>query len=233
MSLELLQKSSKVHINCFSLSRPVKKGEFIDFFISHSWLDDPTLKWHALQLLADEFTLEVGRQPTFWFDKACIDQQNIEDGLAMLPMNVMACERMLILCGENYPERIWCAWEICTILSFVSLEQALAQIVIVPLVYTIQDEKEECRKDERRGSFVEAYGTTAFAESLPIKKLLDFDVNVARCYDPNDERRLRAVIRTVGQHDFNKKVRSLASAAIKPQRKEPKKSASWENAYFA
>ena len=154
MSLELLQKSSKVHMNWFSLSRPVKKGESIDFFISHCWHDDPMLKWHALQLLVDEFTLKVGRQPTFWFDKACIDQQNMEDGLAMLPMNVMACERMLILCGENYPERIWCAWEICTILSFVSLEQALAQIVIVPLVYTIQDEKEECRKDERRIHFV-------------------------------------------------------------------------------
>ena len=39
----------------FQLSRPVRKGETIDFFVSHSWSDNPARKWRALQVVADEF----------------------------------------------------------------------------------------------------------------------------------------------------------------------------------
>ena len=37
-------------------------------------------------------------------DKVCIDQSNIGDGLKVLPVNVMACRRMLVLCGPTYTQ---------------------------------------------------------------------------------------------------------------------------------
>ena len=92
----------------FSLSRLVAPGESIDFFISHSWHDDAQLKHRQLRLLVEAFKRRHGREPTFWFDKTCIDQANIGDGLRMLPVNVMACERILVLWGPTYHERLWC-----------------------------------------------------------------------------------------------------------------------------
>ena len=47
------------------------------------------------------------RHPTFWLDKVCIDQDNIIDGLKVLPINVTASHRMLVLCGKSYASRLW------------------------------------------------------------------------------------------------------------------------------
>eukprot|EP00439_Symbiodinium_sp_Y106_P078280 s77_g17.t1 len=111
----------------FRLSRQVVKGEVIDFFVSHSW------KWRALQLVAEMFYTQHGRYPTFWVDKFCIDQRDVADVLRVLPVNVMACRKVLVLCGRTYPTRLWCAWELCVLLSFMSLEMALKQLVVMPL----------------------------------------------------------------------------------------------------
>ena len=58
----------------------------------------------------------------------CIDQDNIGDGLKVLPVNVMACNKMLVLCGSTYPSRLWCAWELFTLFSFQGHKQALAKV---------------------------------------------------------------------------------------------------------
>ncbi|CAK9008614.1 unnamed protein product, partial [Durusdinium trenchii] len=39
----------------YQLSRPLQRGETIDYFVSHSWSDSPERKWRALQLVADSF----------------------------------------------------------------------------------------------------------------------------------------------------------------------------------
>ena len=88
----------------YALSRPVRHGETIDFFLSHSWHDDAQIKFDALSLFAEEFVARNGRSPTFWLDKTCIDQDNIGDGLKVLPVNVMACRKMLVLCGSTYAQ---------------------------------------------------------------------------------------------------------------------------------
>ena len=54
------------------------------------------------------------RPPTFWLDKVCIDQSNIADALRCLPVFEMACEKLLILCGQTYTTRLWCVWELYT-----------------------------------------------------------------------------------------------------------------------
>merc|ERR1712137_503168 len=100
------------------MSRLVSAGEAVDFFMSHSWHDDVDAKREALCGLAAVFAQQLRREPTFWLDKVCIDQTNLADGLRVLPINVMQCHKMLVLCGETYARRLWCLWELFTLLAF-------------------------------------------------------------------------------------------------------------------
>ena len=63
-------------------------------------------KWQALADVARRFASSRGRDASFWLDKACIDQANISDGLRVLPINVMCCAGMLMLCGKTYQHRL-------------------------------------------------------------------------------------------------------------------------------
>ena len=70
MSFELMS-SSAGGADTFNLSRLVKSGEQIDFFMSHSWHDNAEKKWVALQHHVAQFKkAHGGRSPTFWLDKA-------------------------------------------------------------------------------------------------------------------------------------------------------------------
>ena len=106
ITYELMSQSTGDLVT-YCLSRPMKKGETIDFFMSHSWYDNSEVKWAELSAFVNEFIHKYGREPTFWLDKVCIDQDNIGDGLKVLPVIVMACKKMLVLCGPTYPARLW------------------------------------------------------------------------------------------------------------------------------
>jgi hypothetical protein len=117
----------------YDLSRPVRPNESIDYFISHSWHDDADLKYKKMCTLGVEFKRKYGYYPTFWFDKVFIDQNNIGAGLKVLPINVMACRFMLVVCGKTYASRLWCVWELCTLFSFAQ-ETALNRVVVLPVM---------------------------------------------------------------------------------------------------
>lgn len=183
LSPELLRQNSP-SFSDFRLSRPVSRGEVIDFFVSHSWSDSPAQKWRAMQLVVEQFYRKNGRYPTFWIDKFCIDQSEIADGLRVLPVNVMSCRKMLCLSGKTYHNRLWCAWELCVLLSFMSMEMALKQIVVVAL------------------------------SQSALMELTGFDCSKARCYNPNEEFRLRRVIEAIGKHRFEIKIRALGQLLL-------------------
>ncbi|CAE7681032.1 unnamed protein product [Symbiodinium pilosum] len=168
----------------FQLSRPAARGETIDFFVSHSWGDDGNRKFRALHYLAEEFLVKHGRYPTFWVDKFCIDQSSVADGLRVLPVNVMACSKVVVLCGRTYPTRLWCAWELCVLLSFMSLQTALTRLVVLPFSLTA------------------------------LQKLARFDLSISRCYDPNEELRLRRVIAAIGRLSFENKIQALGQLIL-------------------
>ena len=48
----------------------------------------------------------------------------------VLPINVMACRRMLVLWATRIT-RLWCVWELCTFFSFMDRQNALKMIEIV------------------------------------------------------------------------------------------------------
>ena len=84
----------------------------VDAFLSHSWHDDPSEKWAALCAWAAAFEAKHGRSPLVWFDKACLDQKDIEDQLAALPVFLAGSRTLLCVVGPTYIERIWCIIEI-------------------------------------------------------------------------------------------------------------------------
>jgi len=170
--------------NLFDLSRPVRKDEVVDYFMSHGWYDDVDVKWQQLQRTAAKFQQKTGRAPTFWLDKVCIDQNDIGDGLKVLSVNVMQCKKMLVLCGHSYPHRLWCVWELCTLMSFTTLEQAMERVELLTLNTNPNDDI--------------------------LGALARFDHAEAHCYDPNEERRLRSVIDVVGGDHFNLRIQTLA-----------------------
>ena len=56
-----------------------------------------------------------------WFcrDKLCIDQENISRALRCLPVFVFSCNRLMILAGNTYCDRLWCIWELYTFFSII------------------------------------------------------------------------------------------------------------------
>lgn len=186
-----------------AMSRPVREGERIDYFLSHCWHDDPGAKFNALSSIAADFHRRNGRYPTFWFDKTCIDQTNIADGLRVLPLTIMSCERFLMLCGLQYPQRLWCVWELFTIMAFFRLENAMEKIVPLVLDHLTPSQGEE------RGD--NGTVTVEKGESDPLADMCCFEAANARCFDPNDQLRLQKVIRAVGEQHFNMRIQQLGT----------------------
>jgi len=181
-----------------TLARPAEM-DTIDYFMSHSWHDDPERKWKELTKVADKFCKKRRRYPTFWLDKVCIDQSRISDGLKALPVNVMACSQMLVLCGETYADRLWCVWELCTLFSFMDEDRALERLRFI------------CYAKDGNNSV--------------LQRLMEFKASQARCYDPNEEAKLFKIIRAVGEERFNDIIRRLARSMQQQQMEAPYRSA--------
>jgi len=66
---------------------------------------------------AKEFEEEHSREPLYWLDKACIDQQDIDDSLACLPVFLSGCQTLFAVVGPTYTRRLWCVMELFTFLQ--------------------------------------------------------------------------------------------------------------------
>jgi len=185
----------------YSLSRPLGKGQKIDFFVSHSWRDNAMNKWQRLQALVALFVQKNGRPPTFWFDRFCLNHDRSTNSLKGLCVYINSCNSTLVLCGETYPHRLWCAWELFTIIAFQHEECIVSRLVVIPL-----DTTDDCP-----------------LESKSLDALTHFDVDNTHCYDPNDEWRLKSIISSVGCADFNEKFRKMAKKIIKMRFKDKRR----------
>ena len=175
------------------MARAVKKGEKIDFFLSHSWHDDAYHKWERLKEISAEFFGVHGRYPTFWLDIVCIDQDAIADGLRVLPLNIMACRQVLALVGKTYVCRLWCVWELFTVFAFAAEEAARSRIHFAPLC-----------EASKLGS-----------QEDPSQALKAFSLGQAHCYDPNEEMRLLEIIETIGAPEFERRIWDLSNTCLR------------------
>lgn len=117
------------------------------------------------------FKAKHKRHANVWLDKVCINQDNQGFGLSVLPINIGACKKLLIVMSESYLNRLWCIWELFTLFTFCNKELALQRIEIIFLDGT---------------------------ESTIVQKLKSFNLNDAHCFDPNEEFKLRHIMRNIG-----------------------------------
>ena len=156
----------------------------VDAFVSHSWHDPSGPKWKQLSRWAE------GRapQPLLWLDKACIDQQRIDESLAALPVYLAGCKELLVLIGPTYTSRLWCVMEL-----FVFLQMGSDSERVVVLQLEMSEGSEEVSGQIER-----------------------FDALQAMCFKPDERQRLLGIIETAfGDFSvFNAAVRSVLTAKV-------------------
>ena len=103
-----------------------------DAFLSHSWRDDPDLKWSKMLEFKAEFEgHNDGKEPNCWLDKACIDQSgDINASLKALPIFLLSSRYFAVFAGQSYTKRLWCAVEVFT---FVRASGKLDSLILKPL----------------------------------------------------------------------------------------------------
>ena len=141
-------------------------------FLSHSWRDDPALKWQRmLEFKRDWQAANGGAEPLCWLDKACIDQAgDIDASLKALPIFLLASKRFVVFIGESYFRRMWCVLELFTFVrsggTFEQIElRSLADEGAEHSIASLNVSKADCylRTDKQKIlAVIEAsYGSTA------------------------------------------------------------------------
>eukprot|EP00931_Biecheleriopsis_adriatica_P105339 TRINITY_DN79896_c0_g1_i1.p1 TRINITY_DN79896_c0_g1~~TRINITY_DN79896_c0_g1_i1.p1 ORF type:complete len:520 (+),score=61.37 TRINITY_DN79896_c0_g1_i1:36-1562(+) len=158
-----------------------------DAFVSHSWHDDASAKWKCMQRWRNAFIAANGREPRVWFDKCCIDQNNIECDLRCLPVFLSACKTMVVFCGVTYLSRLWCIIELFT---FVHMGRGFDKIYF---------------------QFVLREGLEAHDHAIVENAFRTFDAQRCDCSDPRDKERMLGIIHTAygGMASFNQEVRDI------------------------
>eukprot|EP00929_Paragymnodinium_shiwhaense_P049704 TRINITY_DN2504_c0_g1_i5.p1 TRINITY_DN2504_c0_g1~~TRINITY_DN2504_c0_g1_i5.p1 ORF type:complete len:525 (+),score=99.37 TRINITY_DN2504_c0_g1_i5:178-1752(+) len=159
----------------------------VDAFISHSWHDDADVKWRALQAWRSDFIVEHGREPIVWFDKACVNQSDIESDLRFLPIFVRGCKNFVVLCGPSYLTRLWCVMELFT---FFHMGGKMEQLQFIPL---------------------QRFGYEADDQEAIMSTFDKFDVRSCECAFADDKQNILAIIDAAfgDMQDFNKAVRTI------------------------
>eukprot|EP00520_Triparma_pacifica_P001181 CAMPEP_0118637044 /NCGR_PEP_ID=MMETSP0785-20121206/2946_1 /TAXON_ID=91992 /ORGANISM="Bolidomonas pacifica, Strain CCMP 1866" /LENGTH=528 /DNA_ID=CAMNT_0006528211 /DNA_START=94 /DNA_END=1676 /DNA_ORIENTATION=+ len=165
----------------FNLTKPTKLGA-CHAFVSHSWSDDGLKKYQVLSAWARDYASKHnGNVPTIWFDKACIDQDDIESNLLCLPVFTSGCKNLLILAGNSYVSRLWCIMEVFV---FLRMGGSLDRIQVLPVGMSVAEAK------------------STFS---------NVDVSQSTCYKENDRQKLMAIIETgFGDfYEFNELLRHV------------------------
>lgn len=179
----------------YAQSTPLKPSDRINYFISHSWSDNASEKSHSLKEFVEKFRkTHWGRYPTVWLDKVCINQKKPEKGVEVLPINIGACDKFLIIFSNTYLKRLWCIWELFTLFTFTVKEMAIERIELIALGILTKDDI--------------------------VKELREFDPSNAHCFDPNEEFRLRNIIEDIGVDKLKERLKEIAEEITKSKRFE-------------
>mmetsp|Transcript_5434 Transcript_5434/g.16185 ORF Transcript_5434/g.16185 Transcript_5434/m.16185 type:complete len:554 (-) Transcript_5434:293-1954(-) len=181
----------------FARSKPAKLGE-VDAFLSHSWRDDPTAKWVAIQGWRHRFKEVHRREPRVWIDKCCIDQTDIATNLMCLPIFLAGCNQLLALHGKSYLTRLWCVIELFV---FLEMGGTPRQIDLRPLVgvddILVHPMMAELSSARAGGQDVDCHALDRVGEARKaewIESLRLLDARAATAFLPEDRDRLLATI---------------------------------------
>jgi hypothetical protein len=108
--------------------------------------------------------------------------------LNLLPVNLAACKRLLVLMGPSFLSRLWCVWEVFSIFAFSNRAIAYESVHVLSL-----------------------YSDPDWVAKLPDEGSISIDD--AHCFDPNEELKLRAILFDIGmervEHELRMFVRGL------------------------
>jgi len=194
---------SKPDPRMHSLTVSAVLGE-VDAFVSHSWQDSGGAKFHCLQAWEEAQKAAGLEDIQIWLDKACIDQLNIDKCLEGLPIFLAGCRIFLVLAGQTYTTRLWCAMEM--------------------FIYIRMSDKAE-RID------VKTLKSKRISEDFRLEEdLMHFDALKAQCYLDRDRQKLLAVVETAfgTTEPFNKLVREIFDKKIRGNTKKKRRFTTWE-----
>ena len=145
-----------------------------------------------------QFKAQYGREPRVWFDKACIEQGDIDANLMCLPVFLAGCNTLLVLFSHSYLRRLWCVVEL-----FVFLQMG-----------GTADRVEMMLPD----SAPRSSGTAGASHALDVQREIDaFDVRRASCFRREEREKLLTVIEVGfgGLSVFNEVLVALLNAAMR------------------
>ena len=206
----------------YAMSRPLKAGGKIDWFISHSWHDDAPAKFAELSRLAGLFKQEHGRYPRVWLDKVCINQANVEEALKCLPVFLQSCDQVVALVGPTYFGRLWCVWELYVRVVFSTSQMPRSDDRDSDSDSDSGSAAEgDCSADRSTnsdGGPVEANVLFSTLRGMggiaTLHRLISgFKLSSAACFDPNEQNKLLRAIAAAdgGAAAFENAVRDMAS----------------------
>ena len=169
----------------------------VDAFVSHSWHDAAEPKFRKLAAWA----AARSAAPLVWLDKACIDQQRIDESLAALPVYLSGCQSLLVVIGPTYTTRLWCVIELFT---FLQMGGDRENVVVLHLPTDVDVAAAKGVESGKGGS---EDGAAASLE----RQIATFDALSARCFKPDERQRLLAIIEaSFGDFEaFNEAVREI------------------------
>ena len=100
----------------------------IDVFVTHSWSDPPLEKWESLKKYCDDFSKKHNREAWLWVDLFCLDP-DVPSEPQYHPVYMMSAERLVVLKGPTFKEKLWCA---CELLIWVEVGGSTSSIDILP-----------------------------------------------------------------------------------------------------
>ena len=191
--------TSNVDSGLNSKVRRQRLGE-VDAFLSHSWHDPPKQKWQVLCAWADTFQRQHGRDPIVWLDKACLNQTDIEAQLVCLPIFLSGCQKLVILAGPTFVERLWCVIEVFT---FLKMGGDPERVDFLPYNAPNAAEQHSLTVDdlengeEHPPADLEEAGRGADVSiDLVLARFRHFDVNETKASKESDRQHLLGVIET-------------------------------------
>ena len=132
--------------------------------------------------------------------QACIDQTAISASLACLPVFLAGCNKLLVVAGPTYTERLWCIMELFT---YQYMGGSAHQITFLPISEAKEGGAPSLRK--AGSSLGDLKGTDTLAA------FASFDARAAKCFKPEEKDALLSVIESgAGSIEtFNTSVRQM------------------------
>lgn len=168
------------------------------------WLDNELgyhsglLISHSISTLTYLIHVHVPSLSTFllkvWLDKCCIDQNDIEANLMCLPVFLAGCNRLLVLSGETYLQRLWCVMEL---MIFLEMGDGVG-------------------RPGGRITLRSLWGDTDTADAQLREAYDAFDIRDTTCFLPEDKEQLLGIVEEAfaSFDQFNGAVRSMLRTAL-------------------